>query len=41
MKIIVEKDLRPYFDNTSNIRKNNIESNWKIIAGGLQNHKNG
>ena len=41
MKIIVKKDLRPYFDNTSDIRKNNIESNWKIIAGGLQNHKNG
>jgi len=41
MKEIVEKDLRPYFDKSSKIRKNNIESNWKIISGGLRNHKNG
>jgi len=41
MNEIFEKNLRPYFNNSSIIRKNNIESNWKIIAGGLQNHKNG
>lgn len=33
--------LRPFIDSKSQSIKSNIESNWKIIAGGLQNHDKG
>ena len=37
----VQLDLKPFIDSKSESIKKNIESNWKIISGGLQNHSKG
>lgn len=37
----IHLDLKPFIDSKSQSIKSNIESNWRIIAGGLQSHSQG